>query len=86
MAFVTIAIVVVWSVLFGAAYFSRVVGRLSRQSCITIVTGCYLVLSALALSWFGLTRTGLLGITGMLLPYAVGIAIVMIPFKGQRGE
>ena len=65
MGFTIAAIVVVWVVLFGAAYLAR---GLSRERSAAVVIGGYLGLSALALAWFGLNRTGLLGVAGMLLP------------------
>jgi hypothetical protein len=86
MPFVISAIVVVWIVIFGAAYLSRVVGRLSRRSSVAIVTCSYFALSAFALLWFGLNWDGFLGIFGMLMPYAAGIGIVMITSIGRRPE
>lgn len=86
MSFVTASIVVVWAVLLGAAYLCRVAGGLSRQSSAAAVIGSYLILSALALSWFGLNGAGILGVFGMLLPCAVAIGIAMIPSKVLRSK
>ncbi len=80
--FVSLSIVVVWGVLLGAAYGCRVMGRLSRGVSISAVTGCYLVLSGLALAWLGPTWRGGAGVFGMLLPYAVAIGIILtVPTK-----
>lgn len=78
MSLVIVAIIVVWGVLFAAAYLSRVTGGRSRRSSVAVVTGSYLVLGFLALSWFGFNRTGFLGAFGMLLPYAAATGMVMI--------
>ena len=86
MPFVIAAIVVVWIVIFGAAYLSRVVGGLSRRSSVAIVTCSYFALSTLALLWFGLNWAGFLGIFGMLMPYAAGIGVVMIASIERRPE
>lgn len=80
-AFATAAVVVVWVVLFGAAYLARVAGGLSKGRSAVVVVGSYLGLSALALSWFGLNRTGLLSVTGMLLPCAAALGMVAYPSK-----
>ena len=81
MLFAAIAIVAVWVVLFGAAYLARRVGGLSKRRSAAIVMGSYLGLSALALAWFGLNRTGLLGVTGMLLPCVAGLGMVAYPTR-----
>ena len=44
MPLVIAAIVVVWIVIFGAAYLSRAVGGLSRRSSVAIVTCSYFAL------------------------------------------
>ena len=76
MAFVAAAVVAVWVVLFGAAYLARVVGGLSRGRSAAVVVGSYLGLAVLALGWFGLNQTGLLGVAGMALPCAAALAVV----------
>jgi lysylphosphatidylglycerol synthetase-like protein (DUF2156 family) len=86
MPFVIAAIVVVWIVIFGAAYLSRAVGGLSRRSSVAIVTCSYFALSTLALLWFGLNWAGFLGIFGMLMPYAAGTGVVMIASIDRRPE
>lgn len=81
MSFAIIAIVVVWVVLFGAAYLTRMVGGLSKGRSAAIVMGGYLGLSALALAWFGLNRTGLLSVTGMLLPCVAALGMIAYPVR-----
>ena len=81
MSFAIIAIVVVWVVLFGAAYLTRMVGGLSKERAAAIVVGSYLGLSALTLAWFGLNRTGLLSVIGMLLPCVAVLGMVAYPTR-----
>ncbi len=76
MSFAITAVVVAWAVLFGAAYLSRMVGGLSKGRSGAVVMGSYLGLSALALAWFGLNRTGLLSLTGMLLPCVAALGMI----------
>ena len=81
MSFAITAIVVVWVVLFGAAYLARMAGGLSKGRSAAIVIGSYLGLSALALAWFGLNRTGLLSVTGMLMPCVAALGMVAYPTR-----
>ena len=81
MGFTIAAVVVVWVVLFGAAYLARTTGGLSRGRSAAVVIASYLGLSALALAWFGLNRTGLLGVAGMLLPCAAALGMVAHPTR-----
>ena len=81
MSFTIAAVVVVWAVLFGAAYLARMVGGLSKKRSAAAVVGSYLGLSALALAWFGLNRTGLLSMTGMLLPCVAALGMIAYPAK-----
>ena len=81
MSFAITAVVVVWVVLFGAAYLARKVGGLSKGRSAAVVMGSYLGLSALALAWLGLNRTGLLSVTGMLLPCAAALGMVAYPIR-----
>jgi hypothetical protein len=81
MSFVIIAIPVVWVVLFGAVYLARMVGGLSRGRSAAMVVGSYLGLSALALAWFGLNRTGLLSVIGMLLPCVAALGMIAYPAR-----
>lgn len=81
MSFAIIAIIVVWVVLFGTAYLARMVGGLSKGRSAAIVVGSYLGLSALALAWFGLNRTGLSGATGMLLPCVAALGMIAYPIR-----
>ncbi len=77
-AFVVISIVAVWGLLLGAATLSRGAGR-GRGASVAIVTVAYLAVAAAALGWFGLTRSGALGVFGMLFPYAVALGLVLLP-------
>ena len=81
MSFAIAAIVVVWVVLFGAAYLARVAGGLSKKRSAAVVMGSYLGLSALALAWFGLNRTGLLSVSGMLLPCVAALGMIVYPTR-----
>jgi hypothetical protein len=76
---VAISIAAVWAVLFGTAWLCRRNAGLNKVASAAIVTGCYLALATTALSWFGWNATGLLSISGMILPWLVGIGIVLIP-------
>ena len=80
-AIVMTAVIVVWVVLFGAAYLARMVGGLSKGRSAVVVIGGYLGLGALALAWFGLNRTGLLSVTGMLLPCIAALGMVAYPTR-----
>lgn len=82
MSFTIAAVVVVWVVLFGVAYLARMVGGLSKGRSAVAVVGGYLGLSALALAWFGLNRTGLLSVTGMLLPCVAALGMIAYPARG----
>ena len=68
---------VVWGVLLGAAYLCRVTARLRRWPSIAILSGCYLGLAAAALLGLGWTWQGGAGVTGMLLPYAVAVGMIL---------
>lgn len=81
MWFTITAVVVVWLVLFGAAYLARIMGGLGKGRSAAVVIGSYLGLSALALAWFGLNRTGLLGVAGMLLPCAAALGTIAYPTR-----
>lgn len=81
MSFAIIAVVVAWVVLFGAAYLARTVGGLSRKRSVAVVMASYLGLSAFALAWFGLNRTGLLSLGGMLLPCVAALGMISYPTR-----
>ena len=81
MSVIVVAIVIVWSVLFGGAYLARVIARVSQRSSIAIITGLYLALCAVALSWLGLDWRGFASIAGMLVPYAISIGVILLPFR-----
>ena len=78
MTSVSLAIVLAWIVLFGGAYVSRAVLGLGRRSSVAVVAGCYGLLCIPTLVWFGLTGTGLAAVTGLMLPCAAGIALVVV--------
>ncbi len=78
MRIVACAIVVVWATLLGVAYLCRVRARLDRGPAVAIVTLCYGWLSALALLWLGWTWRGGVGVTGMLIPYAVATGTILV--------
>jgi hypothetical protein len=78
MPVVIVIIAAVWGVLFGAAYLSRVTAGCGKRWSAAIVTGSYLALAALSLSWFGFNTDGILGAFGMSLPYAAAIGVVLI--------
>ena len=75
-AIVVTAIIVVWMVLFGAAYLAQTVGGLSKGRSAVVVMSSYLGLAALALAWFGLNRTGLLAAAGMVLPCVAALGMI----------
>ena len=81
MSFAITAVVVVWVLLFGAAYLARTVGGLSKRRSAAVVVVSYLGLSALALAWFGLNRTGLLSVSGMLLPCVAALGMISYPTR-----
>ncbi len=81
MSFAITAVVVVWVFLFGAAYLARMVGGLSKRRSAGVVVVSYLGLSALALAWFGLNRTGLLSVSGMLLPCVAALGMISYPTR-----
>ena len=71
-----VAIVVVWAVLLGVAVAARrIVARWVR---VLLVTAAYCVLAALALAYFGVNRSGLLGAFGMLLPYVCATVVTVL--------
>ena len=59
--------------MLGAAYLGRAVFRLGKAKVAGLVAASYLLCAALALTWFGLGASGLLGITGLLLPCAIAV-------------
>ena len=73
MLVLAIAIAAAWAVMLGSAYLGRVVLRLGKVKASGLVAGSYLLCAALALTWFGFGASGLLGITGLLLPGAVAL-------------
>ena len=81
MSFAITAVVVVWVFLFGAAYLARTVGGLSKRRSVAVVVVSYLGLSAFSLAWFGLNRTGLLSVSGMLLPCVAALGTISYPTK-----
>ena len=84
MEYVVPAIIVVWSVLLGSAYLSRIIAGFGKRSSVLAVTAGYAALSLLAVAWLGFNRAGLLGAFGMLLPYAAAIGVVMISPPNPR--
>ena len=81
---VAVAIVLAWGVLLGSAYASRAALGMSRQASVSVVTIAYLLLCVPVLAWFGLNRTGLFAVTGLGLPCAAGIALALVPRRGNR--
>ena len=69
-------IVVVWVVLLGLALAARRIT--ARWVRMLLVTSAYCVLAAVALGYLGITRSGLLGAFGMLLPYACAVLVTVI--------
>ena len=80
---VAVAIAVIWAVLIGAAALARLVFRLGRLPSCGLVLAAYLVLCAAVISWFGWSRSGLLGVSGMALPLLAGLGLAALG-PGQR--
>ena len=70
-----VPIAAAWGALLGIAYLTRFTLRMSRRRSVIAIVGGYLALSVMALAWLGLTRSGGLGVFGMLLPLAAAIAL-----------
>ncbi len=79
MTAVTLAVIAVWMLLCGSAYVSRFAARRSRRASVGITALFYIVLAAAVLGWFGLTATGFLAISGMVVPFAAALALAMAP-------
>ena len=76
MVVLAVAIAAAWAIMLGAAYLGRAILRLGRAKAIGLVAASYLLCAALTLVWFGFGLSGLLGITGLLLPCAMAFLLV----------
>ena len=79
---VAAAVAGVWAVLLGAAYLARGVLGLRRLPSLALVAACYAVLAGIALDIVGWSGRGLLAISGMLVPLAIGCALATM--TGRR--
>jgi hypothetical protein len=77
-------IATVWGALVGSAYLLRRTAALGRTQSALVITALFATFAALALAWLGLNPAGYAGVFGMLLPYAVSMALALGVF-GRRG-
>ena len=77
MGTVVTAIAAAWALLMGAAYCARRAQGSSRTARVAIVACAYACCAVATLIWLGPGQAGLLGITGLLLPAAVALAIAL---------
>ncbi len=77
MIFATVWIVAAWAILPGGAYFGRCLLGAKRGPLIVAVTSAYVVLCGLAIWWLGEGWQGWAGAAGMLVPYALAVALIL---------